>query len=196
MKILITCISFIVLGLFGLSGCGSSRGPYESTAELRRDIVRAERLYQQAVEKIGKQLLPEAEKLLRGVLTYDLYHGPAHNNLGVILLGQGRLYDAAEEFEWARKLLPGHPEPRANLAIAFERGGRHADALEAAQSALEVRPGHLGAIKTIAWITVNEGQANQAVSDQLSAIVARANEPEWREWAQQQRLRIEAKFNP
>jgi len=42
-----------------------------------------------------------AEKLLREALTADLYHGPAHNNLGVLYLKMSppKLYEAASEFE-------------------------------------------------------------------------------------------------
>ena len=41
------------------------------------------------------------------------------------------LYDAAAEFEWARKLMPGHPDPRLNLAITLERAGREEGATAA-----------------------------------------------------------------
>jgi len=193
MKALLLCGGLVALTV---TGCGDSRGPYGSTGEQRRDIVKAEHLYQKAVAEIADRDLVEAEALLRETLTYDLYHGPAHNNLGVILLGQAKLYDAAEEFEWARKLLPGNPEPRSNLAIALERGGRHSDALEAAQSALDVRPGHLGAIKTVAWITINEGHGDQTTISHLDAIVARAEQPEWRDWAFAHRLRLAEKLAP
>ena len=33
----------------------------------------------------------KAKTLLREALGYDLYHGAAHNNLGVLLLGEGKL---------------------------------------------------------------------------------------------------------
>lgn len=99
----------------------------------------------------------KAEATLREAVNYDLYHGPAHNNLGVLLLKQDHLYDAAEEFEWARKLLPGNPEPRVNLAIALVCGGKHADSIEAVKTALEVAPGNLAVMQSIAFIQVHEG---------------------------------------
>src|SRR5690606_18421628 len=82
----------------------------------------------------------EAEVLLREALTKDLFFGPAHNNLGVVYLAQGKLYEAANEFEWARKLLPGNPDPRINLALCMERAGRTEEARQAYDSALEVAP--------------------------------------------------------
>jgi hypothetical protein len=48
-------------------------------------------------------------------LSADLFFGLAHNNLGVLYLKEDKLYEAANEFEWARKLMPGHPDPRMNL---------------------------------------------------------------------------------
>ena len=161
-----------------LAGCGSGpRGPYQSTAEQQRDPAKAESLYHEAKALLdGKPTAADqvaAEKALREALSFDLYHGPAHNNLGVILLRQDKLYDAAEEFEWARKLLPGNPEPRVNLAIALERGGKHGDAIEAAKTALEVAPGNLAAMQTIAYVQVREGMTDSALPGYLTAIVQR-----------------------
>ena len=70
-------------------------------------------------------------------------NGPARNNLGVLLLKQGRLYDAASEFEWARKLMPGHPDPRLNLGLTLEQAGRLDGTLDLYATALEVHPDHV-----------------------------------------------------
>jgi tetratricopeptide (TPR) repeat protein len=169
-----------------LAGCGSARGPYADSASQQRDIAKAESIFQRAVAVLDKDVA-EGETLLREALGFDLFHGPAHNDLGVLLLKQGRLYDAAEEFEWARKLLPGHPEPRVNLAIALERGGKHTDAIDAARTALEVRPGNLPALLTLTWIQVNQGLADGKTLAQLDTIVSRSNDPLWRGWAERQR---------
>lgn len=172
------------------AGCGSARGPYADNGSAQRDIARAETIYQQALTFIDSNA-KEAEKLLREAMGFDLYHGAAHNNLGVLLLKQGRLYDAAEEFEWARKLLPGHPEPRVNLAIALDRGGKHADALDAARTALEVRPGNLAAIQALVWIQVNQRLTDERTGGHLDQIIARTVDPVWRSWAERERDRLQ-----
>lgn len=182
----------IVITALVMVGCGPARGPYAQDAGQPRDIVRAEAAYQQAVACVGTDA-EDAEKLLREALGHDLYHGPAHNNLGVLLLRRDRLYEAAEEFEWARKLLPDHPEPRLNLAITLERGGRFADALEAARAALEVRPGHLPSIQEIALIQVREGFCDDQTGGRLDTIVARTTDPSWRDWARRQRLTLDGR---
>lgn len=188
-------VSALVISALLAGGCGSDsvRGPYSTDGSATRDVTKAEDHYQAALAALAVTP-PEdqsAEALLRSALGYDLYHGAAHNNLGVLLLKQDRLYDAAEEFEWARKLLPGHPEPRVNLAIALERGGKHGEALDAARTALEVRPGNLAAIKTIAVIQIREALTDDTTRAHLDAIVTRSNDPVWRAWAERERLKLD-----
>ncbi len=186
-------LSAVVIGALMAVGCGSARGPYTTDGSTTRDVVKAEDHYQAALAALAVTPPDDqsAEALLREALGYDLYHGAAHNNLGVLLLKQDRLYDAAEEFEWARKLLPGHPEPRVNLAITLERGGKHGDALDAARTALEVRPGNLAAIKTIAVIQIREALTDETTRAHLDAIVTRSNDPVWRAWAERERLKLD-----
>ena len=186
---LLACLAAVSCAM--LPSCSSNaRGPYNVQAGEQRDMRKAEELYQQAVAAIAGD--PEkAKTLLREALGFDLYHGAAHNNLGVLLLGEGKLYDAAEEFEWARKLMPGHPEPRVNLAITLERGGKHGDAIEAAKTALEIRPGHLGALQTLAYIQIREGMVDKSTKGYLDAIVCRADDAVWRDWASRQRLKLD-----
>ena len=109
--------------IVGLGSCRSpASGPYSPPTGGPRQTAEAEVLTKQAAEIIETD--PErAEQLLREALTHDLFFGPAHNNLGVLHLKRGKLYEAAGEFEWARKLMPGHPDPRVNLALTLERAG-------------------------------------------------------------------------
>jgi tetratricopeptide (TPR) repeat protein len=127
-----------------LTGCASHHraSPYAPAAETDRDGEKAQRLNAEAAKVMDKDPV-KAEKLLREALTADLYHGPAHNNLGVVFLKRGDLYAAASEFEWAKKLLSGHPDPRMNLALTLERAGRTDDALATYATALEVYPDHI-----------------------------------------------------
>src|SRR5262249_41899058 len=77
--------------------------PYSPQTESQRDPAKAQRLTQEAAAIIDADPA-KAEVMLREALTADLYHGPAHNNLGVIFLKRNDLFSAAGEFEWARKL--------------------------------------------------------------------------------------------
>jgi len=138
------------LVLVGLAACRSQgAGPYEPPEAVERSTVLAERLSREAAEVMAED--PErAEQLLRRALSADLFFGPAHNNLGVLFLKQGRLYEAAEEFEWARKLMPGHPDPRMNLALTLEQAGKTDEAIATYKTALEVWPGHVPTTQAVA----------------------------------------------
>jgi Tfp pilus assembly protein PilF len=185
-RLLLSCC---VIGCL-LAGCASNRaGPYQSTASDRRDVARAEQLYQDA-KPILTSDAAKAESLLREALSCDLYHGGAHNNLGVLLLNQDKLYDAAEEFEWARKLLPGNPEPRVNLALTLDRAGRSGDALEATKTALEVLPGNLPALQLLALLQIRDNCPDGTTAATLQQLSMRCSDPAWRSWAVEQRDKL------
>jgi len=175
---------------FAVPGCATrSSGPYAPVDEARRDTRKAERLNHEAAPLIHSD--PQrAEKLLREALTADLYFGPAHNNLGAVYLGQGRLYEAAGEFEWACKLMPGHPDPRLNLALVLEKAGRMDEALETYATALEAYPGHIPTVQAIARLQVRSGRTDERTAEFLDEIALRGETEAWRSWARGQRLRL------
>src|SRR5688572_20119405 len=139
----VLCMLMLAWMRLPLVGCGQrASSAYETPAASDRNSLKAQELTQQAVELMDKD--PEkAEKILRQALGADIFHGPAHNNLGVVHLRAGELFEAANEFEWARKLMPGHPDPRMNLALTLERAGKIDEALCTYGTALEVYPGHM-----------------------------------------------------
>jgi len=180
--------------LLGVSACNSTSrpasgtGPYESAAEGSRETQRAEALTREAADLLYSD--PErAEVLLRDALTADLYFGPAHNNLGVLFLREGKLYEAAHEFEWARKLLPGHPDPRFNLAMTLELSGQSGEAIEAYTSALEVYPGHVPAMQGLARLVILDGREDKRLPTWLGKIALEGESEAWREWARGQLAR-------
>ncbi len=199
------------------AGCSSSsshtRSPYERDANVARDPAEAQRLTLEAADLMNTKP-GEAEELLIRALIADLYHGPAHNNLGVIYLQQDKLYEAAGEFEWARRLMPGHPDPRMNLALTLERAGRVEDALAEYATALEVYPGHIPTMQALARLRLREtrggvspldstsgsmssargssldtasiGDATPSTRELLREIALRGETQRWRDWAQLQ----------
>ena len=184
-----TALTAIGLALATNSGCGASRNVYTAPAEGRRDTVKAQRLNQRAADLITTDP-DESERLLREALAADLYYGPAHNNLGVVYLTRGSLYEAAHEFEWARKLLPGDPDPRLNLAITLEQAGRIDDAINTYQTALDVRPEHLPTIEALARCRVINKQRTVETVQLLKTIALRSS-PTWRDWAHRQLIQHE-----
>ena len=101
-------------------------------------------------------------------------------------LNQGKLYEAANEFEWARKLMPGHPDPRMNLALTLERAGRIDEALATYGTALEVYPNHLPTIQALARLQLRHDRTDERTGDFLEEIAMRGETPQWRDWAREQ----------
>ena len=173
-----------------LGGCASApAGPYSPPTVAERNTVKAERLWREAADLIPEDL-EDAEELLREALTADLFHGPAHNNLGVVFLKQEKLYEAAQEFEWAKKLMPGHPDPRVNLALVMEAAGKTNDALGAYASALEVRSEYIPAMQGMARLLIREGRDDDQLGPMLDEIALRSNDAAWRHWAMLERARL------
>lgn len=178
--------------LLTLSACASERStsPYLAPGEVARSTVEAEALSRRGADLIATDLVA-AEAVLREALAKDLFYGPAHNNLGVVFLKQKRLYEAASEFEWAKKLMPGHPDPRVNLAITLERAGRTTDALASYEAALQISPDYLPAIHGLASATVRSGAKDERLGSWLDRVAMNSDSNLWRQWAlaQQSRLR-------
>ncbi len=185
-QLILGAVPALALALLSF-GCAASRtvGPYNAPTEVMRNPLEAQRLTRQAVELMESDSA-RAEKMLREALTLDLYHGPAHNDLGVIHLKRGELYEAANEFEWARKLMPGHPDPRLNLALTLERAGRIDEALAACESALEVYPGHIATTQALARLQLRHRRTDDRTYGLLEEIAMRGETQQWREWARRQ----------
>ncbi|MFN0132487.1 MAG: tetratricopeptide repeat protein [Phycisphaerales bacterium] len=177
----------MLLASVALAACAGPRSssPYAVQPESARDSLRAQSLTQRAVEIMGSDPA-KAERLLRDALTADLYHAPAHNNLGVLYLKQGKLYEASSEFEWARKLLPGHPDPRLNLALTLERAGRTSDALATYQSALDAYPDYLPAVQALTRLQLRADRPDDKTRARLEDIALRGENQPWRDWARTQ----------
>jgi len=161
---------------------GGPLGPYSTASESDRDSTKAEQLTAKAVD-CAEDNPAQAETLLRDALTADLYHGPAHNDLGVLYFREGKLYEAANEFEWARKLMPGQPDPRMNLALTLERAGHVAEAFSAYDAALEVAPEHVPTLQAYASLAVRQGRRDEKVAAMIKTIALRGESEAWRSWA-------------
>jgi protein O-mannosyl-transferase len=68
----------------------------------------------------------------------------AHNNLGRVELGEGRVPEALVEFQTAARLRPDSPEAHANLGTALDALGRVTEARIEYRQAVQVDPGFAG----------------------------------------------------
>lgn len=178
--------------LLQLNACGQrASSAYQTPAATDRNSLRAQELTQQAVELMDEDPV-KAEGLLRQALAADLFFGPAHNDLGVLFLRKSQLYEAANEFEWARKLMPGHPDPRMNLALTLEKAGRIEEALCTYGTALEVYPGHMPTMQALARLQLRHNRTDDQTTKMLNEIALAGESPQWRQWAQKQLVFLQA----
>ena len=162
-------------------------GPYTPSEGVSRNTVQADAFTKRGAEIIHSD--PErAETLPREALGEDLFFGPAHNNLGVLYLAQGKYYEAANEFEWARKLMPGHPDPRLNLAITLDRAGQDEEAFSAYSAALQAYPEYVPAIQGLARLVARSGKDEPRLEAWLRRLSVEGETEHWRSWARQQLL--------
>jgi Tfp pilus assembly protein PilF len=176
--------------LMACTSCAASstRMPPPTHAGTGGDPKRAHRLALEALDAMDNNPA-KAEELLHSALKADPYDGAAHNDLGVLCLRQSRLYEAATEFEVARKLMPGSPDPRLNLGLTFEKAGLNERAFSAYDAALEALPSHIRTIEAIARLTLRTGRTSDRLSGQLEEIALRGETSNWRNWAKEQMSR-------
>ena len=181
----------VLVVLWGLLvACAATEvSPYAPPGDAKRNPTLAEETNRRAAELMSSDA-EQAEALLREALTADIFHGPAHNNLGVLHLRQNNLYEAAHEFEWARKLMPGNPDPRLNLGLTLERARRYDKASDAYHSALEIAPEHVPTMQALARLALRHARREDNLRAMLEVISLRGETEEWRAWAGQQLARL------
>jgi tetratricopeptide (TPR) repeat protein len=98
-------------------------------------------------------------------LAYNPNAWTAHNNLGGVYSGQGRLDDAAREYQTALRLKPADAQAHSNLGTVFARLHRPAEAIREYDAALALEPEN-------AKVWFNLGNALRAESRNEEAVGA------------------------
>ncbi|MBX3389121.1 MAG: tetratricopeptide repeat protein [Phycisphaeraceae bacterium] len=93
-------------------------------------------------------------------------------------------------FTWARRLLPGHPDPRVNLAMTLESAGRNDDAMATYRTALEIYPDYVAAAQGLARLQIKQGKTDERTPALLKVIAMQGETREWREWAKGELTRV------
>lgn len=175
-------ISMLCLGL--LAGCRGA-ATVETMAPARRaELALAE--MRQGTRMLDEQDYGKAERHLARAVELDSFSGAARNNLGKCYFHQGRMYDAAWQFERTIQLLPNQPEAHNNLGLVLETTGRLDDAIVRYEQAIQLKPDDPQFIGNLARARLRRGDREPSLRDLLQRLLACETRPNWRAWAQQQ----------
>ncbi len=107
------------------------------------------------------QLL-ESEAKLRDVIHSDPFHAPAHHNLAVALVEQGKNAEAIENFRRAIEYRPGYISAHLNLAGVLSTAGQKYDAIDHYRRVLELQPDSAAALNGLGLVMTEVGRPGEA----------------------------------
>ena len=102
----------------------------------------------------------------------------AHNNLGHVLIGEGKPAKAVAHFREALRIEPNLAEAENNLGTVFMDMGRTAEAMEHYQRALKFKPHYAEANNNYATLLVPAGRHAEAIIHFERALKSRPDYPE------------------
>jgi Flp pilus assembly protein TadD len=87
----------------------------------------------------------------------------AENNLGIVLLRQGRVDEAIARFQRAIQIRSQNAPAHDNLAKAFLRKGQLADAMVECRKLLEIQPENLEVRNILGTVLIQQGRIGEAI---------------------------------
>ncbi len=195
-----TICSAIGLGLIVAfvcsAGCASSGG---SSRKGSSTVITLPNEGQQIAE--ARQLALRAQETEDPAKSIDLYKRAveiypdlpaAWNNMGVLLLGEGRLMEAADAFGSATERTPNDPRPYFNLALTWDRAGYLEEALEYYGAALNLDDRYLPALRGAIKAETRLGNSSPSLVERIRTAIFLERDPKWREYLELQRSWAEA----
>lgn len=162
-------------------------------APLARD-AEANRIAKQARRAQVEGDRAKAEELYRQALQVSANLHAVWNNLGLLMLEDGRYIDAVEAFKRAADLSPSDPRPLHNIGIAYDRSGWQQKALENYLQALERDPRDVIALRGSVSSARMLGLIDNATLDRARTALMIDNDPDWRRIYERETSRIEGEL--
>ena len=94
----------------------------------------------------------------------------AHDNLGIVLAGLGRVQDAIAHYELSLRIDPSAPEAHYNYANALWQTGRSQEAISQYQEALRIRPADIKAHTKLGNVLQLMGRTQPAIDQYEQAL--------------------------
>jgi protein O-mannosyl-transferase len=111
-----------------------------------------------------------AQALWQGVLNVNPGCGPAHYNLGVVLLQKGSMDEAMGQFQEALQIKPDDARSHHNLGSALLHQGRVDEAIAEYQKALQFAPSYADAHNNLGSALLQKGQLEAAMAEYRQAL--------------------------
>src|SRR5207237_850288 len=89
----------------------------------------------------------------------------AHNNLGNLLVADGKLEEAIEHFRAALKISPDSASAQNNLGNALARQGKVGEAIPCFREAARLKPDYLEARHNLASAYLAQGRIDEAITE-------------------------------
>lgn len=177
-----------------VAACGGSRTarpadrpPIARDAEASRIALQAQR-----AQAAGERA--RAIDLYRQSLSLSDNLPATWNNLGLLLLDDGRYIDAVEAFKRAADLSPSDPRPLHNIGIAYSRAGWEQRAFENYLQALDRDPRDIKALRGSVGSARMLGVVDEASLERARTALMVDNDPDWRSIYQREQSRIEGEL--
>jgi tetratricopeptide (TPR) repeat protein len=103
----------------------------------------------------------------------------AHNNLGYVLVAQGRPEEAIKHYEEALAINPNYAEVINNLGTALLDQGRLDEAAQYYHRAIEIYPGFAEAYNNLGILLTKQGRTAEAIEQYRKAIELNPNRTEF-----------------
>ncbi len=181
-------VLFFAIVLVGLTGCHTqtktdSEEYVTIASDPKRDSELAVELTKEGTAFLEKQQYDRAEEVLKAALRADMFHGPAHNNLGLAYYHQQKYYLAAWELQHAINLMPNQAEPRNNIGLVFEAVGQLQTAADWYAKALALEPEAIEPLRHLVRTRIRQDHRDDETRVLLEKLVLRETNPSWRTWA-------------
>jgi tetratricopeptide (TPR) repeat protein len=184
-----------------LSGALKKQGRYAEALKASDAAVRlhpsalqhdAHHLWQRGIILVKLGLAAAAVDALEQAATADPRYGGIREDLGLAYAAAGDYRRAESAMRWALALTPDSPHVHSSLSFVLNEQGRHAEALEAAEAALQRNPKHVWAWFNKAEALEGMGRRNEAAAayERVLALPAGPTDQPALERARANRLRL------
>lgn len=200
------CVRARLLLLPGLTACllaacnsdpARTTEPDPDAAELAtmneptRQVLRAQRLVNEANELAESGRRIEAIARYREAITVYRDFTAAWNNLGVVLVKENRNLEAAEAFRVAADLSPTDPKPMCNLADMWFKQGYLEDAARYYSAALERDANYLPALRQSVRVDELRQHSDEATSERIRKALLLETDPVWHAYLERRKLVVD-----